>query len=342
MRRMAAAAIAAALTVGTAAHAAEPFAGQTVYMSSSTDPGGGFDVYVRLLARHIGRHIAGNPTVVPQNRPGGGGLVLANYLYNAAPKDGTTIGLIPAYVLLEERFKNPQAKFDPTKLNWLGSGNNEVSICAFWHTAGLTSTEHFMTTPLVVGGTGPGADTDNFPLTLNNVLGTKLKLITGYPGGNDINIAMERGEVNCIGGTTWSSVKATMRPMLEARKINLLVQWGTRADPEISDYARRKVPLIHDLGQDRLDRFVLQFIGSGAAFGRPLLAAPGVPPERVAILRRAFDRTMADPAFRTEAAKLNMEIKPLGGDALQTMATEIAASPPQGLARARELIGSAQ
>jgi tripartite-type tricarboxylate transporter receptor subunit TctC len=133
-----AAAVVAALAGFYPARAAEPFAGQTVYVSSSTDPGGGFDLYVRLLTRHIGRHIAGNPTVVPQNRPGGGGLVLANFLYNAASKDGTQVGLIPAYVLLEQRFKNPQAKFDPSKFVWIGNMNQEVDHCSVWHTTGIS------------------------------------------------------------------------------------------------------------------------------------------------------------------------------------------------------------
>ncbi len=148
---------------------------------------------------------------------------------------------------------------------------------------------------------------------------------------------MERGEVNCIGGTTWSSVKATMRPVLDARKINLLVQWGAAKDPEISAYQKSAVPLIQDLGQNELDRRVLVFIGSGAAFGRPLLTAPGVPPERVAMLRRAFDETMKDPEFRAEAAKANMDIKPLAGEELQKIAVEVAQSPPAALARAKEL-----
>ena len=165
-------------------------------------------------------------------------------------------------------------------------------------------------------------------------------MIAGYRGQSAVNIAMERNEVNCIGGTTWSSVKATMQPLLEARKINLLVQWGTAADAEISAYAKRKVPLIQDYGQNELDRRVLVFIGAGAAFGRPILAPPGIPPERVAILRQAFDRTMADPAFLAEAAKLNMDIKPLGGTEMQKIAVEIVRSPAGDLARAKELIGA--
>jgi hypothetical protein len=150
---------------------------------------------------------------------------------------------------------------------------------------------------------------------------------------------MERREVNCIGGTAWSSVKATMQPMVEARKINVLVQWGSNKDAEISDYAHRDVPLIQEFGQNDLERRALIFIGSGAAFGRPLLAPPGVPPERVAMLRRAFDRTVADRDFLVEAMRLNMDIKPLAGEELQRIATEVVHSSPESLARAKELIG---
>jgi hypothetical protein len=181
-----------------------------------------------------------------------------------------------------------------------------------------------------------------FPRVINQLLGTQIRVIAGYRGQSAVNIAMERNEVNCIGGTTWSSVKATMRPLLDERKINLLVQWGTAPDPEISAYAKRKVPLIQDYGQNDLDRRVLIFIGAGAAFGRPILAPPDMPAERVAILRQSFDRTMADPAFLADAAKLNMDIKPLGGAEIQKIAIAVVQAPATELARAKELIGAAK
>jgi tripartite-type tricarboxylate transporter receptor subunit TctC len=331
-----------AMPATSAAEDGNFFAGKSIHVVVGFDVGGGYDLYARTVARHWTRHIPGNPAFVVQNMPGAGSRTAANWLYNVAPKDGTAIATIVQSSPVDQALGEPGIRFDVVKFNWLGNPIVDNLVTLSWSASGLATLEDVRSKGGLFCGSTGGGPTTVFPRVLNQLLGTQIKIIAGFRGQSAVNIAMERGEVNCIGGTTWSSVKATMRPMLEARKINLLVQWGTKADPEISDYARRKVPLIHDLGQDRLDRFVLQFIGSGAAFGRPLLAAPGVPPERVAILRRAFDRTMADPAFRTEAAKLNMEIKPLGGDALQTMATEIAASPPQGLARARELIGSAQ
>jgi hypothetical protein len=194
---------------------------------------------------------------------------------------------------------------------------------------------------LFCGSTG-GGPTTIFPRVLNQLLGTQIKIIAGYPGQSATILAMERGEVNCIGGTTWSSLKATIQPILDAHKINVLVQWGTSDDTEISAYAGRKVPLIQDLGQNDLDRRVLVFIGSGSAFGRPLLAPPGVPSERVTMLRRAFDRTMTDPEFLSDAARINMGIKPVRGEELQKLAIEIAQSPPEAIARAKELTGTAR
>jgi tripartite-type tricarboxylate transporter receptor subunit TctC len=318
------------------------FAGKTIHIAVGFDVGGGYDLYARTVARHWTRHIPGNPTFVTQNMPGAGSRTAANWLYNVAPKDGTAIATIVQSSAVDQALGEPGIRFDVAKFNWLGNPIVDNLVTLSWSASGLSTLEEVKSRGGLFCGSTGGGPTTVFPRVINQLLGTQIKIIAGFRGQSAVNIAMERGEVNCIGGTTWSSVKATMRPMLDTRKINLLVQWGTTADPEISDYAKRKVPLIQDLGQNDLDRRVLTFIGSGAAFGRPLLAAPGVPPERVAILRQAFDRTMADPAFLAEAAKLNMEIKPLGGGALQTIATEIAASPPQGLARAKELIGAVQ
>ena len=183
---------------------------------------------------------------------------------------------------------------------------------------------------LFCGSTG-GGPTTVFPRVINQLLGTQIKVVAGYPGQSAVNIAMERGEVNCIGGTTWSSVKATMRPMLDGRKINMLVQWGASKDPEISAYAKREVPLIQDYGQNDLDRRVLVFIGSGAAFGRPLLAPPGVPPERVADPAAGLRSHHEGPGIPGRGrARLNMDIKPLAGAELQKIATEVVAVAARG------------
>jgi tripartite-type tricarboxylate transporter receptor subunit TctC len=315
------------------------FAGKSVQLVIGFDVGGGYDLYARTVARHLSKHIAGNPTFVPQNMPGAGSRTAANWLYNMAPKDGTAIGTVVQSSAVDQALQEPGIRFDAAKFNWIGNPTVDNLVTLSWSAAGLPTLMDVKSKGGLFCGSTGGGPTMTFPKVLNKLIGTQIKVVSGYPGQNAVNLAMERGEVNCIGGTTWSSVKATMRPMLDGRKIDMLVQWGTTKDPEISTYANRDVPLIQELGQTDLDRRVLTFIGSGAAMGRPLLAPPGVPPDRVKALRRAFDETMNDPEFLAETAKQNMEIKPLAGEALQKIATDIVQSPPEGLARARELTG---
>jgi hypothetical protein len=316
------------------------FAGKSIQMVVGFDVGGGYDLYARTVARHWSRHIPGNPAFVPQNMPGAGTRTAANWLYNVAPKDGTAVGTIVQSAAVDQALGEPGIRYDAGKFNWIGNPIVDNLVTLSSTASGLVTLDDVNTKGGLFCGSTGGGPTTVFPRVINQLLATQIKVIAGYPGQNAVNIAMERNEVNCIGGTTWSSVKATMRPLLEARKINLLVQWGTAADPEISAYAKRNVPLIQDYGQTELDRRVLVFIGAGAAFGRPILAPPGIPPERVAVLRQAFDRTMADPAFLAEAAKLNMDIKPLGGAEIQKIALEVVQAPSADLARAKELIGA--
>jgi tripartite-type tricarboxylate transporter receptor subunit TctC len=329
-----------ALAISGPCGAQDFYAGKSIQLVIGFDVGGGYDLYARTVARHWTRHIPGHPTFVPQNMPGAGTRTAANWLYNAAPKDGTAIGTIVQSTAVDQALGEPGIRFDAASFNWLGNPIVDNLVTLSWSASGLATIEDVKTKGGLFCGSTGGGPTTVFPRVINQLLGTQIKVVAGYRGQSAVNIAMERGEVNCIGGTTWSSVKATMRPMLSARKINLLVQWGAAKDPEISAYANRDVPLIQEFGQSDLDRRVLVFIGSGAAFGRPLLAPPAVPPERVDILRQAFDRTMRDPEFLAEAARLNMEIKPLGGAELQRIAIDVVRSRPEDLARARELIGS--
>lgn len=316
------------------------YAGKSIQVVIGFDVGGGYDLYARTVARHWSRHIPGNPTFVPQNMPGAGTRIAANWLYNAAPKDGTAIGTLVQSTAVDQALGEPGIRFDAAQFNWIGNPVVDNLVTLSSAASGLATLEDVKAKGGLFCGSTGGGPTTVYPRVINQLLGTQIKVVTGYRGQSAVNIAMERNEVNCIGGTTWSSVKATMRPLLEARRINMLVQWGAAPDPEISEYAQRRVPLIQEYGQNDLDRQVLTFIGSGAAFGRPLLASPGVPAERVAVLRKSFDRTMRDPAFLAEAAKLNMDIKPLGGAELQQIAIAVVRSPPAGLARAKELIGA--
>jgi len=192
--------------------ASEFYKGKTVDVYVGTSVGGGYDAYARLLSRHMGRHVPGNPIFVPKNMEGSGGIRLANFLYNVAPKDGSTFGTFNRGTGFDPLFGNKGAQFDATRLNWIGSANNEVSVCVAWHTTGVSRYEELFSKELVVGASGPAADTYQFPKIVNGVLGTRFKIIAGYPGGNDIDLAMERGEVQGRCGWSWTSVKATHQP----------------------------------------------------------------------------------------------------------------------------------
>jgi tripartite-type tricarboxylate transporter receptor subunit TctC len=321
-----------------AAQEASFFAGKKIALVVGFDVGGGYDLYARTVARHLTRYIPGNPTFVPQNMPGAGSRVAGNWLYNVAPKDGTAIGTLVQSSAIDQALQEPGIRFEAARFNWIGNPTVDNLVTIAWSAAGLVTLDDVkFKGGLFCGGTG-GGPTMMYPQIINRLIGTRIKVVAGYPGVSAINLAMERGEVNCVGGTTWSSIKSTMRAALEARKIDVLVQWGVAKDPEISTYARRDVPLAQELAQTDLDRSVMGFISSGAAMGRPLLAPPGVPAERVSTLRRAFDATMKDADFLADAAKASMEIKPLPGEELQRIAADAAQFPPDGLARAKELI----
>jgi tripartite-type tricarboxylate transporter receptor subunit TctC len=345
MKRAALLAVACSASIAAMPCAAEEapfFAGKSIQMVIGFDVGGGYDLYARTVARHWSRHIPGNPNFVPQNMPGAGTRTAANWLYNVAPKDGTAVGTIVQSAAVDQALGEPGIRYDAAKFNWIGNPIVDNLVTLSWAASGLATLDDVKTKGGLFCGSTGGGPTTVFPRVINQLLGTQIKVIAGYRGQSAVNIAMERNEVNCIGGTTWSSVKATMRPLLDERKINLLVQWGTAPDPEIAAYAKRQVPLIQDYGQTDLDRRVLVFIGAGAAFGRPILAPPDMPPERVAILRQSFDRTMTDPAFLAEAEKFNMDIKPLGGAEIQKIAIAVVQAPASELARAKELIGAAK
>src|SRR5215470_297192 len=270
----------AAAAASALAQEASFFAGKTIQLVVGFDVGGGYDLYARTVARHLGNHIPGHPTFVPQNMPGAGSRVAGNWLYNVAAKDGTAIGTIVQSAAIDQALQEPGIRFDAAKFNWIGNPTVDNLVTLSWASAGLATLDDVKAKGgLFCGGTG-GGPTMMYPQIINRLIGTHIKVVAGYPGVSAVNLAMERGEVNCVGGTTWSSIKSTMRAALEQRKIDVLVQWGTAKDPEISAYARRDVPLAQELGRNALDRRVLSFISSGAAMGRPLLAPPGVPGAR--------------------------------------------------------------
>jgi tripartite-type tricarboxylate transporter receptor subunit TctC len=314
--------VAMAATGGHAQSPAGFYKGRSVELYIGYSAGGGYDIYARLLARFMGRHIPGNPTVVPKNMTGAGSLLLANWLYNVAPKDGTAFGIIGRGTGFDPILGNPKAQFDGTKYTWLGSMNNEVSICVAWQGSGITKFEDVLSKELVVGGTGASADTDQFPRITNGVLGTKFKVVTGYPGGNEVGLAMERGEVQGRCGWSWSSVKSTHMKWYQDKKFTVLLQLALQKHPDLPN-----VPLVVDLAKSDDERKILRLIFARQVMGRPFLAPPGVPADRAAALRKAFMDTMTDKEFLAQAEQAKMEINPVSGEDVEALIKEAYATP---------------
>ena len=312
---------------------ADFYRGKTVDLYIGYSAGGGYDVYARLIARYLGKHIPGNPTVIPRNMDGAGSLRLANWLYNIGPKDGTAIGALSRGAAFDPLFGSPGAQFDAAKLNWIGSANNEVSVCATWATSGVATVEDMLSRDLVMGGSGGAADTDQFVYVINGVLGSKMKVIAGYPGGNEINLAMERGEVQGRCGWSWSSVKSTHPEWLRDRKVYIPVQLSLSKHEDLPN-----VPLIMDLARSDQDRRIFALVFARNVMGRPFVAPPNVPPERVEALRKAFIETMKDKDLVAEAEKTNLEVNPVPGDEIQTIVQDAYRTPPDIVKRTGDLL----
>jgi hypothetical protein len=320
-------------SLATAQAPAEFYKGKAIEVYIGTSVGGGYDAYTRILSRHMGKYMPGNPVLVPKNMAGGGGIRLANFLYNAAPKDGLVFGTFNRGIGFEPLLGNKAAQFDATRFNWIGSTNDEVSLCVAWHTTGIVRYQQVQERELVVGASGTGADTYQFPKTANGVLGTKFRIVTGYPGGNDIDLAMERQEVQGRCGWSWSSVKATHPSWLPEKKFNILFQMGLSKHPELPD-----TPLIMDLAKTDEDRAIFKLIFGRQVMAWPFVTPPGVPPERVDALRTAFTATMRDKDFLADAAKAKFEIRGVTGAAIQKLVEEIYQTPPSVVRRTMELL----
>jgi tripartite-type tricarboxylate transporter receptor subunit TctC len=303
---------------------ADFYKGRTVDVYVGYSTGGGYDIYARMLARHMGRFIPGNPTLVVKNMEGAGSLRLANWLANAGPRDGTVLGTIGRGTAFDPILGQPGAQFTAGDFSWLGSMNQEVSICAAWHDAGVSSFEDLRHKELLVGAVSNNDDTGQFARVINTVLGTRLKIVAGYPGGNDVVLAMERGEVKGRCGWSWSSVLAAHMAWWKESKIVILVQLALSKHPDLPE-----VPLVTDLAQSQSQRQMLRMIFARQVMGRPFLAPPGVPAERVAALRKAFMETLTDKEFLADAEKAKLEINPVDGDKVHALVKEIYATPPE-------------
>jgi tripartite-type tricarboxylate transporter receptor subunit TctC len=326
--------IAAAIPARAADQVADFYAGKTLRIAVGFAPGGGYDLYARTLARHLGRHVPGEPGVVVQNMPGAGSLKAVNWLYNAAPRDGTALATFARGIVFEPLLGHAEGtQFDAARFNWIGSVSNEVSVCALRRASGITTFADMRTKPFRIGASGAGADSDIFPVVLKNLFGLPMRLVAGYQGGADMVLAMERGEIDGRCGWSWTSLVARNKSMLDAHEIAVTLQIALVKHEDLPE-----VPLVTDLVGDPQMLAALRLIVSRQSIARPFAAPPDVPGERVVALRAAFDATMRDADFLAEARRLALEVRPVSGADLQALLGEISAAPRTVLARAGQLI----
>jgi tripartite-type tricarboxylate transporter receptor subunit TctC len=324
----------ACLGPASADSVADFYRGKTLSMIIGTSPGNDYDNRARLLARYMGRHIPGQPTIVPRNMPGGGGIQATNYMANVAPQDGTVLYLLMQNMPVHQAIGGEGAKFDLRRFYWIGNTTDAPNVTAAWHTAGIDTIEDVKQKELIVGGPAGTAGVF-YPTAMNVLVGTKFKVVTGYPGGNEVNLAMERGEINGRGSNSWASWKSTKPEWLADKKIKILVQIGLKRHPDLPD-----VPLMFELAKNQDDRAVLTFLSADTALSRSLVTTPGTPLERVSALRRAFDATMKDPDFLADADKAKIDISPSTGEDTQKVAQSILDAPPGIISKAKEILES--
>jgi len=310
---------------------AQFYKGKQINLYVGSSAGGGYDTYARLLARRFGNFIPGNPTVVVQNMPGAGSNKLAAYIYSVAPKDGTAIGAVFSGAILQPLLGDP-VPHDPSKLIYLGNANNEVFLCIARTDAPVQSFKDALARELIVGATNEGGSSRDFTAMLDNLLAAKLRIVTGYPGSNEIVLAIERNEVQGACGLGWSSVAPHRARLLDSGLTRVLVQLASTGHPELN---RMGVPLAIDFAKTADDRQVMELVFSQLIFGRPYILPPGVPAERVAALRSAFMAALADQDALAEARGMQLDVDPLAGEAVQAEVAKAYATPPRIVERAR-------
>jgi tripartite-type tricarboxylate transporter receptor subunit TctC len=305
------------------------YKGKQIELAIGYPPAGSNDVYARLVARHIGKHIPGNPTVLPQNRPGAGSFLTLGYMAGVAPQDGTVIGIGAPTAALDEKLGTQGVRFKTAEFNWIGRIDSLINIVFLWHTSPVKTVADAMKMESKLSGTGVGSTVSVYPTVMNNVLGTKFKLIMGYKGSNDAQLAVERGEVEGH-STSWTAVKVAHPTWRPEKKINIIVQFALKKHPELSD-----VPTVVELAKTDEQRQILRAVMNATEIGTAFFTTPNVPKDRVEALRRAFDATMKDPEFLAEAAKTHLTIGPLPGEELQSLVAEVAAIKPGILEKVR-------
>jgi len=314
------------------AQAGPTLAGKAVQMLIGFGPGGGYDLWGRVVARHIGKHLPGNPTVVPQNMPGAGSFVAANNIYNLAPKDGSVMGIIARDAALGPITGATGARFDPTKITWLGTPTTETNVCIASSSAKVQTLDQLYTTELIVGDTGVGTGTHSYPKALNALLGMKFKIIAGFPSSSDVFLAMERREVDGI-CESLDSVSGKRPDWIPTKKVTILFQGGAAPNSSLKD-----VPFVPDLARSPEDRLAIEFLYAGQGIGRPFVAPPAMAPERVKMLRDAFRDTMRDPEFIEDAKRNMLDIDPEDGEHLAALIQKVYATPKPIVDKIAELI----
>jgi tripartite-type tricarboxylate transporter receptor subunit TctC len=298
------------------------YKGKTVDVVIGYPPAGSNDVYARLLTRHIGKHIPGNPTVVPQNKPGAGSFLALGHVYNVAPKDGTVIGIGAPTAPLDEKLGSQGVRFKSSDFNWIGRIDSLINIVFLWHTSPVKSVADAQRIESKLSGTGVGSTVSIYPTVMNNVLGTKFKLIMGYKGSSEAQLAVERGEVEGH-STSWTAVKVGHPDWRPEKKINVIVQFALNKHPELAD-----VPTVVELARNDEERQILRAVMNATEIGTAFFTTPDAPPDRVAALRRAFDATVKDPEFLAEAQRTHLTVGPLPGEELQKLVAEVSALSP--------------
>lgn len=335
-RRVAAILLRGAIVAATTASAAaqtpvEYFKGRTVSLLVGFGPGGGNDAWARTIARHIGRHWPGNPSIIVQNQPGAGGLTLMNQLGAIAPKDGTVIGLVNRGIPLEPLLGGQGIQFDPRTMSWIGSPDRDITVCAARKDAAVQRMQDLFDKELVVGATGSGADTAIYPEFLAALLGMKFKTVKGYKGSNDVILAMERGEVQ---GICVANDSLARQPIAREGRVNILFQAAMKPDPRLKD-----VPVGLGLARNQEDRQALQLFFARVALGRPFVAPPGIPADRLAAVRKAFADTLADTAFVADAAKQRLTVDAISGEDLHRLIEDAYRTPPAIVQRTIKALG---
>jgi tripartite-type tricarboxylate transporter receptor subunit TctC len=318
-----------AISASAADSTAEFYRGKSIALLIGFGPGGGYDSYARVLARHLGKHIPGLPHVVPQNMPGAGGLAAANFLYNVAPPDGLTLGMFGPFNALEPLFGNPSARFDPTKLSWIGKMDVDAGACGAWRGSGIQKLSDLQRHEIAFGSSGRASTTTQQVLALKNMLGAKVKIVQGYKGSADITLAMRRGEVSAMCGIAASNILVQLKDDVKRGDIKMFIQFGRKNAPEFGDAEN-----IYDLLSTAEDKQVAEVIFRPNEVGKPIASSPGLPEHRVRTLRQAFMNAMKDPSLVAEMSRMNLPVNAATGEEVARIFTSLYATPKPLIDRA--------